>query len=70
MSDQLYSSGMRAGTIGGTVVAIIANIAAAELFKTAVLAAVGAAVSFSISVVMKWAVNKIGKKKRQKSPHK
>ncbi len=66
MSDQFYSSGMRAGTIGGTVVAIITNIAVAEIFKTAILAAVGAVVSFSISVLMKWVVNKIRMRKKKK----
>jgi mannitol-specific phosphotransferase system IIBC component len=64
MSDQLYLNGTKAGTIGGTLIVIFANIAVAEMIKTAFLAAIGAVVSFIISVLMNWVMKKMKKKKK------
>jgi hypothetical protein len=43
----------RVTTIGGTLTILLANINSADIVKTAVLAAVGAAVSFVMSHVLK-----------------
>jgi hypothetical protein len=45
-------SSVKHGTVGGTLITILGNIAMGDLFKTAVLAAVGAAVSFGLSLLL------------------
>ena len=42
-----------AGTFGGTVLSVFGNFFAADLVKTAILAAVGAVVSFGVSAGLK-----------------
>lgn len=46
------------GTAGGTVLSIVPNIQSADIIKTIVLAAVGAVVSFMISLVLKSIIKK------------
>uniref|UniRef100_UPI00404A4905 hypothetical protein n=1 Tax=Flavobacterium sp. TaxID=239 RepID=UPI00404A4905 len=41
------------GTAGGTFLSIVPNIASEDIMKTIILAAVGALVSFTISLVLK-----------------
>lgn len=41
------------GTIGGTVLTVVVNIQAQDIIKTAILATIGAVVSFGVSVVLK-----------------
>jgi hypothetical protein len=55
-------TGTKAGTIGGTLLTIVCNIHLEDLTRTAVLAAVGAGVSFTISVFLKWIISKLKKK--------
>lgn len=43
----------KSGTIGGTIFCIVCNISFHDIFKTVVLAAVGAAVSFLVSFALK-----------------
>ena len=49
---------MKAGTAGGILFVLI-NISTQEIFKTAVLASIGAAVSFTVSLLLKTAVKKL-----------
>jgi hypothetical protein len=49
MSDHAST---RTGTIGGLLTVLLANISTFELVKTALLAAVGTAVSFGMSVLL------------------
>ena len=49
------------GTAGGTFLSIIPNIQSADVLKTVVLAAVGAIVSFTISLVLKSIIKKYRK---------
>ena len=49
-------------TITGTLLSVIVNIDLQDITKTAVLAAVGAVVSFSVSVFLKWLVKYLTKK--------
>lgn len=44
---------LKTGTASGTIVIVLANINSADLLKTAVLAAVGAMVSFLVSYIFK-----------------
>jgi hypothetical protein len=60
MSDHAST---RTGTIGGTLAVILANISSFELVKTALLAAVGTAVSYGMSILLQ----KITKPYRDKS---
>jgi hypothetical protein len=64
------SSGTRAGTWGGTAVVLWMQIGSAELLKTAVLAAIGAAVSFLVSLLLKWIVRSLrsAKLRRRQAP--
>jgi mannitol-specific phosphotransferase system IIBC component len=48
-----------AGTAGGTLLTIFANIHSEDVIKTAVLACIGAVVSFMISLFIKWMSKKI-----------
>ena len=43
----------KATTIGGTLTILLANINSADIVKTMIMAAIGAAVSFIISQVLK-----------------
>ncbi len=51
------------GIMGGTGLVLIVQINNAEILKTAVLAGVGAAVSFLVSVSLKWLIRQFQKKK-------
>jgi hypothetical protein len=50
MSDRL---GQRATILGGTLFGLIGNITPEDLLRTAILAAVGAMVSYGVTVIMK-----------------
>ncbi|TXI88368.1 MAG: hypothetical protein E6Q37_00135 [Crocinitomicaceae bacterium] len=47
------------GTTTGTVLTVFATIDAQDFFKTIVLASVGAVVSFSVSLLLKWVWKKV-----------
>jgi mannitol-specific phosphotransferase system IIBC component len=53
MNIQSFFSGTKAGTTGGTLTIILANINSADTFKTIVLAIIGASVSFFVSLLWK-----------------
>lgn len=46
------------GTVSGTVLTVVVNIGSSDILKTAILAAVGAVVSFSVTVLLKWLTRK------------
>ncbi|UPT69914.1 MAG: hypothetical protein M0D53_12335 [Flavobacterium sp. JAD_PAG50586_2] len=46
------------GTAGGTFLSVLPNIQSEDVFKTVVLATIGAVVSFTISLVFKSFVKK------------
>jgi hypothetical protein len=54
-------SGTILGTVSGTVLTVLVNIGSSDVLKTVVLAALGAVVSFSVSLLLKWVVNKFKK---------
>lgn len=47
------------GTISGTALTILVNIRSQDIVKTIVLAAVGAVVSFCVTITLKWLVKKL-----------
>lgn len=53
--------GTKAGTVGGTLLTIICNVHLVDLTRTAVLAAVGATVSFAVSIFLRWVIRKFKK---------
>jgi mannitol-specific phosphotransferase system IIBC component len=54
-------SGTILGTVCGTVLTVVVNIGSSDIFKTVALAALGAVVSFSVSLLLKWLVKKFKK---------
>ena len=52
-------SGTILGTVSGTVLTIAVNVGSSDIIKTVILAAMGAIVSFSVSVLLKWIVKKM-----------
>ncbi|MBN8694568.1 MAG: hypothetical protein J0L69_15345 [Bacteroidetes bacterium] len=50
------ATGTIAGTVSGTALTVLVNIGSSDIIKTAILAALGAVVSFSVSVLLKWLV--------------
>lgn len=59
-----YANDAKAGTLGGTLFILLVKINFSELLSTAILAAVGAFVSFSVSILMKWGIKKLRKVKK------
>jgi hypothetical protein len=51
-------SGTILGTVSGTALTVAVNIGSSDIIKTVVLAALGAVVSFSVSVLLKWLVKR------------
>lgn len=58
-SNAYYGQSTRAGTFGGTLLVVLLQVQTAELLKTAILAALGAAVSFCVSLVLRWIIRKV-----------
>jgi len=51
--DTNFPSDTKAGTLGGTALVVIMQLNMAQILETAILAAVGAVVSFGVSVALK-----------------
>ncbi len=49
----MFDSTVRRGTASGTLLTLFANISSDDILKTAILAAIGAAVSFAITLSLK-----------------
>ena len=45
---------LRAGTASGTLLSVLPNILSEDIKKTIILAALGATVSFTVSLFLKW----------------
>lgn len=59
--NQVFDNSTKVGTAGGTLLTIFANINCGDILKTAVLAAVGAVVSFCITLFLKFLIKRIKK---------
>jgi ABC-type sulfate transport system permease component len=57
----MFDKTTKAGTAGGTLLSIFANINSEDLIKTAVLAAVGAVVSFAVTLLLKLLAKRVKK---------
>ena len=49
---------LKAGTFGGFALSVIPNITSADVFKTIVLAIIGAVVSFGVTLLLKQLTSK------------
>jgi hypothetical protein len=54
-------SGTSLGTVSGTVLTVAVNVGSSDIVKTVILAGLGAVVSFSVSLLLKWLVKKLNK---------
>ena len=54
-------SGTILGTVSGTALTVVVNIGSSDIIKTVVLAAIGAVVSFGVSVGLKWLTRRLKK---------
>ena len=61
MMNQVFDQNTKAGTIGGTLLTIVANIQSSDLLKTGILAAIGAVVSFGVTLFLKFLIRRIKK---------
>lgn len=68
MSTFHIDTGTKAGTLGGTFLSILINVPSQDIFKTIILAGVGAAVSFTVSMLMKLILQWIRRKTNKKFP--
>lgn len=57
-----FSGSTKAGTIGGTLLILFINLDTAEVMKTMLLAATGASVSFTVSLLLKTFIKRIRRK--------
>lgn len=62
MSDHATFNGTKAATAGGTLTILLANLSVTDLVQTAILAAIGATVSFITSILMKYLFKRWRKK--------
>lgn len=53
MANLVNGGGTKAGTAGGTLLSVLVNINSGDILHTCVLAAVGAVVSFTVSILLK-----------------
>lgn len=58
MNDQSVIGSAKAGTAGGILTILLVNITASDILKTAVMASIGAVVSFFISMFLKYLISK------------
>jgi hypothetical protein len=51
-------SGTILGTVSGTALTVAVNVGSSDILKTVILASLGAVVSFSVSLLLKWLVKR------------
>jgi len=56
-----FDNTTKAGTAGGTLLTILANITCEDILKTAILAGVGAVVSFGVTLLCKHLIKRLKK---------
>ena len=62
--DTITGNNTIAGTTGGTLLVVLLHIQVEELFKTVLFAFIGAVVSYSTSVCIRWFIGRFKKEKR------
>ncbi|MFT3910941.1 MAG: hypothetical protein QM737_16095 [Ferruginibacter sp.] len=64
MNNNIISTDTKIGTLNGTLLVLLYSISAADIIRSCVLAATGAAVSFVMSLFCKWAWKKVQERKQ------
>jgi hypothetical protein len=59
--NQHFDNTTKAGTAGGTLLTIFANITSEDIIKTIILAAIGAVVSFGVTLSLKLLIKRLKK---------
>lgn len=59
--NQHFDNTTKAGTASGTLLTIFANISSEDVIKTIILAAIGAAVSFVVTLSLKILIKRLKK---------
>lgn len=59
--NQHFDHTTKAGTVGGTLLTVFANISGEDVCKTIVLAALGAIVSFGVTIFLKAMIKRLKK---------
>ena len=59
--NQHFDNTTKAGTAGGTLLTIFANITSEDVIKTIILASIGAAVSFTVTIFLKALIKRLKK---------
>lgn len=62
MDDASFTPASKAGIAGGILTIVLVNIRSGEIIKTIALAAIGAVVSFMVSIFLKWTIRQLKKK--------
>lgn len=62
MDDASFTPASKAGTAGGILTIVLVNINSGEILKTIALAAIGAVVSFTVSIFLKWMIRRLKKR--------
>jgi len=57
----MFDNTTKRGTAGGTLLTILGNITSEDIIKTAILAAVGALVSFGVTLLCKFFIKRMKK---------
>lgn len=58
----MESNTVRIGTVSGTLLSIVPPLLAQDIVRTIVLGAIGAAVSFTVTLFLKWLVGIVRKR--------
>lgn len=61
MNDQSIIGSAKAGTAGGIITILLVNITGPDIIKTAIMACIGAIVSFFISMLLKYIISRFRK---------
>ena len=59
--NHVFNSSTKAGTLGGTLLTLLVNIDNEDLIKTGILAAIGAFVSFTVTLILKFLIKRLKK---------
>ncbi|MGH2645844.1 MAG: hypothetical protein ACRDE2_17970 [Chitinophagaceae bacterium] len=61
MMEPYFDNTTKAGVAGGTLLTILENISSQDLMKTTLLATVGAFVSFIVTLILKYIIQRFKK---------
>jgi hypothetical protein len=59
--NEVFDNTTKRGTAGGTLLTIFGNIHSSDIVKTVILAAIGAVVSFGVTILLKFLVRRFKK---------